>query len=129
MPEMPKTFRSRSRQAINRDYDQRRGSARDRGYTTRWDREAKAFRAAHPLCIGCLAVGRTSATEVVDHIIPHDGDERLMWDPMNRQPSCTPHHSIVKQKLEALFKVGAIDAADLSLASDRAKQLTIELLR
>lgn len=128
MPVSPPTFRTRTRAAVRRDYDQRRGTFRERGYSARWDREAKAFRFEHPLCIGCLAVGRTAATLIVDHIVPHRGDERLMWDPANRQPCCGPHHNIVKQRLEALYLDGKISAADLSLESDRAKQLTLELL-
>lgn len=128
MPVRPPTFRTRTRAAVQRDYDQRRGSARDRGYTARWDSEARHFRAAHPLCLGCLAVGRTAATLIVDHIVPHRGDETLMWDPANRQPSCGPHHNIVKQRLETLYLQGSITAADLKLDSDRAKHLTLELL-
>lgn len=128
MPIRPPTFRMRPRADVRRDYDQRRGSARERGYSARWEREAKAFRLANPLCLGCLAVGRTSATEIVDHIVPHRGDGHLMWDPANRQPCCKRHHDIVKQRLEALFAAGSIVAADLSLDSVRAKQLTLELL-
>ncbi|MGN0150610.1 MAG: HNH endonuclease, partial [Clostridia bacterium] len=29
---------------------------------------------------------------VVDHIVPHRGDERLMWDENNWQALCKPCH-------------------------------------
>lgn len=131
MPSAPPSFRStvpRTRAEVNRDYDRRRGGARDRGYDARWDREAKSFKRAHPLCIGCLAVGRTAATEIVDHVVPHRGDNVLMWAPDNRQPACAAHHNIVKQRLEALYAAGEIGVAELRLDSERAKRLTLELL-
>lgn len=131
MPVQPPTFRpggQRTKREATGDYDRRRGSARDRGYTARWDEASLHHRAANPLCVGCLAVGRVAAAEVVDHIVPHRGDPALMWDPANRQSCCADHHNIVKQRLEALFDAGALAAADLSLASERAKQLTRELL-
>lgn len=64
--------------------DQRRPSARARGYTAAWEREAKAFLALpgnqHCAC-GC---GRQA--DMVDHRIPHKGDMRLFWDRANWQP-------------------------------------------
>jgi hypothetical protein len=51
-----------------------------------------------------------------------------MWDPNNRQPSCTPHHDIVKQRLEVLFAQGKTSAEDLKLDSAMAIALTRELL-
>lgn len=38
---------------------------------------------------------------VVDHEVPHRGDQRLMWDRNNWQPLCTTHHSGEKQIAEA----------------------------
>ena len=29
---------------------------------------------------------------VVDHIIPHKGDQKLFWDTRNWQPLCKPCH-------------------------------------
>lgn len=130
MPTLPPIFRSKSRpsrQEQRRDHDQRRGSARDRGYTHRWDREAALYKRAHPLCLGCEAVGRISATEVVDHPVPHRGDMALFWDPDNRQPACRWHHDVVKARLEALFDKGRIGNADLKLDSAVAMRMTLDL--
>lgn len=38
---------------------------------------------------------------VCDHIIPHRGNQRLMWDPENLQTLCAyPCHNSLKQKQE-----------------------------
>ncbi len=132
MPVRPPTFRpqgQRTRREANQEYDARRGSARDRGYDSRWDREALSFKRAHPLCIGCEAVGRVIPTALVDHIIPHKGNQVLMWDPKNRQPSCDPHHTIVKQRLELLLLRGQAKPQDMRLDSPMAIALTKELLQ
>lgn len=31
---------------------------------------------------------------VVDHIIPHRGDQKLFWDRGNWQPLCEHHHNV-----------------------------------
>jgi 5-methylcytosine-specific restriction enzyme A len=131
MPVRPPTYRPpgrRNRRQANAEYDTRRGSSRERGYDAQWDREALAYRSAHPLCLGCQAVGRVAAAALVDHIVPHKGDPALMWNPDNRQPSCTPHHDIVKQRLEVLFSQGKVSADDLRLDSAKAIELTLDLL-
>lgn len=74
-------------------YDEGRGSARDRGYTTRWDEASKAYRRKHPLCVRCLNEGRTTPTELVDHITPADERPDLFWDESNWQSLCRPHHA------------------------------------
>lgn len=52
--------------------DARRPSARDRGYSTKWDVERAAFLKARPICTRCAA-----PATVVDHITPHRGDMKL----------------------------------------------------
>lgn len=37
---------------------------------------------------------------VVDHIIPHRGDEKLFWDPANLQAVSKEYHDGVKRSLE-----------------------------
>jgi 5-methylcytosine-specific restriction protein A len=74
--------------------DKVRGSAHSRGYTSRWQRESKQHLNEHPLCIVCLACGRTEAATVVDHIIPHKGNRELFWDKSNWQSLCKRHHDI-----------------------------------
>lgn len=106
------------------DYDARRGSARERGYTVEWDKSALFFKRQHPLCLGCEAVGWITATEVVDHVVPHKGDMVLFWDQSRWQPACRFHHDVVKQQLELMFARGAIAEADLWLNSSSAIAIT-----
>lgn len=125
---MPGTFRSArlpSRETLKRESDQRRGSSRDRGYDTRWDKASRAYRRQHPLCVGCEAVGRVMACEAVDHIVPHRGDMALFWDRDNWQGACDWHHDVVKKRLEAMFDRGEIKADQLRLDSETAIGLTL----
>lgn len=104
--------------------DRARGTARGRGYDTRWDKTSRAYLARHPFCLGCRAVGLTRASEVTDHILPFKGDERLKRDPANWQPACRWHHDIVKARLEREYARGEIGAEELRLDSARAVILT-----
>lgn len=61
-----------------------RPSARQRGYSKDWEREAKAFLAI-PENRFC-ACGCGKAATVVDHKIAHRGDRKLFWDRSNWQP-------------------------------------------
>lgn len=82
--------------ARKRRFDQKRPSARERGYTTEWDKARRDYLHHNPYCrFGC---GRLAT--VVDHIIPHKGNPRLFWDRANWQPLCTPCHSREKQRQE-----------------------------
>src|SRR3990167_5684787 len=125
MPSKPQVFRP----SHYLTYTETRPTARDRGYTKRWARVSRLFKDEHPICIGCQAVGRVAPTEVTDHIIPHKGDQALLWDQDNWQPACRPHHDVVKQKLELLFAQGKVTVADLRLDSAKSMELTRELLR
>ncbi len=49
------------------------------------------------------------------------------WDSAMWQPSCEWHHSVVKQKLEAMYQQGKATIADLWLNSNKAIELTNEL--
>jgi 5-methylcytosine-specific restriction protein A len=58
----------------------------ERGYTYRWQKESKAFLREHPLCEceECQAGElRVTTASVVDHHIPHRGDQALFWDRRN----------------------------------------------
>lgn len=87
--------------AIERDrerkarHDEQRPSARERGYTSKWQQAREGFLAAHPKCAKCGA-----PATVVDHVTPHKGDKRLFWQRSNWQPLCTPCHSSTKQREE-----------------------------
>ena len=73
--------------------DYLRGGAAARGYDARW-REARAlFLKQNPLCAFCQAEGKIVPATVVDHIIPHRGDQRLFWDQANWESLCERHHN------------------------------------
>lgn len=97
---------------------------RQRGYDARWDKAAAAFKAEHPLCLGCQAIGQVKAASVVDHVEPHKGDMIKFWDAANLQPSCAWHHDVVKQALEQQYERGAIALSDLWLNSPAAIKLS-----
>lgn len=54
----------------------------------------------HPHCATCAADGLIIRATVVDHVIPHRGDQRLFWDSRNWQSLCTNHHASDKQQQE-----------------------------
>lgn len=130
MPEMPKTFRhphlpeptdSRKR------YDRERGTARQRGYTSKWDKASAAFLKRHTICPACEAAGILQRSEVTDHIVPHKRDQKLFWERKNWQPCCRWHHDVVKQKLERMYFAGQIPQSDLVLTSRFALSLAANL--
>ena len=118
----------RSVDEIRAEAEQRRGTARQRGYGVRWDRVSAAFKLAHPLCLGCEAVGQYKATAVTDHVEPHKGDMVKFWNAERWQPACTWHHDVIKQQLEVLFAKGQLKVDDLWLNSKAAIELTLSLL-
>lgn len=69
-------------------------------YNRRWDTARKTFLRRHPLCRYCEQIGRLTPATVVDHIVPHRGDQRLFWDTSNWQSLCTTHHNSTKQAEE-----------------------------
>jgi 5-methylcytosine-specific restriction protein A len=79
----------------NARHDARRPSARARGYNHEWRKARLAYLAAHPYCLMCA-----SPATVVDHVIPHRGDNALFWNRLNWQPLCAPCHNRIKQRQE-----------------------------
>jgi 5-methylcytosine-specific restriction enzyme A len=77
--------------------DRRRPNARQRGYTTEWDKARAVFLAIHRHCALCGTLAL-----VVDHITPHRGDMGLFWDRTNWQALCAPCHNSTKQLQERL---------------------------
>jgi 5-methylcytosine-specific restriction endonuclease McrA len=74
----------------------RRPSARERGYDSKWDAARKAYLALHPHCVRC-----GQPANVVDHITPHKGDQKLFWRRSNWQALCaSPCHNKHKQREE-----------------------------
>ena len=56
--------------------------------SSRWKKESKEFLKTHPYCEMC-----GDYATVVDHIIPHRGDEELFWNKENWQPLCKSCHN------------------------------------
>jgi len=95
LPSKPPLHRppgTRSAAEVKRELDRQRPSAARRGYGPRWRRARAAFLAEHPLCAACQALGRVVPATVVDHVVPHRGDQRLFWDQSNWAPACKRCH-------------------------------------
>lgn len=75
-------------------------TAADRGYGYAWQKARARFLRQNQLCLMCKAAGRVTEATVVDHKIPHRGDQVLFWDETNWQPLCVTHHSSEKQRQE-----------------------------
>ena len=69
-----------------------RGNAAARGYDTKWREARKLFLKRNPLCQECLKHGKLTPATVVDHIVPHRGDQYLFWDQDNWQALCKDCH-------------------------------------
>jgi 5-methylcytosine-specific restriction protein A len=76
----------------DRAKDARRGTAAERGYTYRWAKARRTFLKRYPLCAECQRQGRVTPATVVDHIVPHRGDQALFWDRNNWAALCKYHH-------------------------------------
>lgn len=59
----------------------------------RWRRESAIFLSRHPFCVDCEELGAIVLAQEVDHIQPHRGDAKLMWDRSNWQALCKRCHS------------------------------------
>lgn len=76
-----------------RKKDRERGTAHQRGYDARWEKERLEYLDEHPLCADHQKRGYIVVAIVVDHIIPHKGDKKLFWDKDNWQPLCESCHN------------------------------------
>lgn len=104
MPRMPETLRpvgAPSHKEQQAFYDKHRGSARKRGYDSRWDKASKSFRRQHPLCEYCEANGKVKAAELVDHLYPHRKFKDVFWLKHWWVASCKDCHDGMKQSIEA----------------------------
>lgn len=80
----------------NREYDKRRGTAHERGYTYRWQKYSKLF-LSNPENVFCKLQlpGCTNIADCVDHIDPPNGpDDPRFWDRDNHQPACIHCNSV-----------------------------------
>ena len=73
-----------------------------------WRKASAAFLAKHRICIDCKARGRIVASEVTDHIIPHNGDLELFWQSSNWAARCWGCHSSKTRHDDAEAKSGRV---------------------
>jgi 5-methylcytosine-specific restriction enzyme A len=71
-----------------------RASAHQRGYTSKWQEARAGFLAKHPRCECPVHRGLPTAplATVVDHIVPHKGDNALFWQRSNWRAMAKPCH-------------------------------------
>lgn len=67
-------------------------SAHKRGYNSKWQRDSKSYLKDNPLCVMCKRNGKYVQATVVDHIVPHRGNQKLFWSHSNWQALCKPCH-------------------------------------
>lgn len=66
---------------------------RSKPYDRNWRKARLWHLREHPLCVECSKAGLVVAATVVDHVIPHRGDERLFWLETNWQSLCGGCHA------------------------------------
>ena len=84
-----------------------KGSSSERGYTWAWTKARNAYLRDNPLCVYCRNEGRVTAADVVNHKIPHRGDQELFWDESNWESLCKRHHDSDAQMAEKSGRVRA----------------------
>lgn len=109
MPQAPQTHRLPSVGQAHKTKEAR-GSARDRGYSARWEKFSRAFLRRNPLCEFCLGKGRVTPAKITDHDTPHRGDPHLFWH-NTFTALCKPCHDGAKQRMEARHTGEALLAA------------------
>lgn len=116
---MPPTFRTARQQEARRaqavEVDRHRGSARERGYTTSWDKASRAHLAEHPFCgyceAGALGPVRVSPANLVDHLYPQRAYPGVFWRRAWWVSCCADCHNGPKQSLERAGRAALDDLA------------------
>lgn len=75
------------------EQDARRGSARERGYSARWEHVRKHYLTDHPLCELCEAEGRVKLAALVHHRTPIEQGGRVL-DRSNLEALCVACHGV-----------------------------------
>ncbi len=73
----------------------------DRMYDNVWQRYRARFLAINPECYACAA-----PANVVDHLVPHQGDDRLFKKLDNHIPLCTRCHNTVSTLFDRKYRAG-----------------------
>ena len=90
--------------------EKQRGSARDRGYDTDWNRLSKWHAKREPLCRECYFRGRRKPWELTNHVLPVKDRPDRRLDKENLSSACKPCHDTVIRELEDVARrMGNID--------------------
>lgn len=89
MPWAPKQYKSKVQSVSQVERAQRQAMYNNE----RWRKARKRFLRDNPLCVECRKQNLIVAATVVDHIVPHKGDERLFWDESNWGAKCAQCHN------------------------------------
>lgn len=85
-------FCSAHKKAEQKRSDLERGTAKERGYDSRWAQARLYFLRFNPVCVKCKKSGALRLAHVVDHIVPHRGDYEKFWNRSNWQALCKSCH-------------------------------------
>lgn len=83
--------------------EEKRESSHARGYSSQWRKARIGYLAKHPLCCECNKQGLVVAANVVDHVIPHQGNKALFWNSDNWQALCKQCHDRKTAREDAGF--------------------------
>ena len=98
-----------SRPAILKRQEQRDANERAVTYDYTWRKFSANYKAANPLCVECLKLGKYNGKDLqVDHITPVEKRPDLMFDTDNLQTLCRSCHGkkTAKEKLNLGIKKG-----------------------
>jgi len=102
MPTKPPIFRSSSWKSY--DSRSKESLVYRKLYSYKWQKARLSFLASNPLCVMCESENRFTPADVVDHIVPHRGNEALFWNQSNWQPLCKRHHDRDKKRIEGVIR-------------------------
>jgi len=94
--------------------------------TKEWKAAKAAQQAKMPWCERCWAAGVRTPMKVVNHRIPHKGDERLFFDPANHESACQPHHDRVIQREERVPVYASEEEARRAYLARRSNLLKVK---
>lgn len=109
-----------------RFYDRRRGSTKERGYDSAWERVAEQRRELDCyLCQACLAEGLVTASSIVDHIIPIHVRPDWRLEIGNTQVICHPCHT--RKTSEDTRRYGGRSRVNLTRDQQENRQAAMRL--
>lgn len=88
--------------------NKKRGTTAERGYDSQWNRFSANYRAKHPCCVCCEAMGIVNATRGrdgtrVDHIVPLELAPHRKTDPTNINVICATCDATYKIPIEKRY--------------------------